>query len=129
MYHEHNNYDYRHHWIKQNYKVKQTHHFHHYFHLLHVMDNNVIIQLNIHHMLLMNIHKDQMNKFHLVLKNNQDQFVYWNNEYMILMMMLDIHHMKLVVFLNFFHDKHIPLLKPMKKVFQVKLIRVFHVRM
>lgn len=31
MYHEHNSYDYR-------------HHFHHYFHLLHVMDNNVMLQ-------------------------------------------------------------------------------------
>jgi hypothetical protein len=36
MDHEYNNYDYRHHWIKQMY----------YFHLLHVMDNNVRLKNN-----------------------------------------------------------------------------------
>lgn len=41
-------------------------------------------------------------------RHNQDPFVYWNNEYRMSMMMLDIHHRELVVLLeNFTQNQYL----------------------
>ncbi len=62
----------------------------------------------------------------MYLRNNLDQFVYLNNEYMI---KLDILHMILVVSGNFSHDKHNLVLILMKRGFLRNLIKVFYVRL